>query len=251
MSYTGWKREPEKLAEFIDCTGLKHWEVVFDSGNMNREVEMVEVIVSSLDLDLTFHAPFSDINPASLDPAMREKSIEIIKRAVELSSRFSDVLVIHPGHLKPWGFYFPDKAWELNVKAFRDIGGFAEDHGIRVCVENMPDMRHTMCKTYEELEGLIHACEAECGIVFDVGHANTTGYVKKFLSKLDFISHIHVHDNDGKKDLHRPPGEGCVEWDEVLPELKKMDHGLCVMEIKSFKDGFKALEFLRNHGLRL
>ncbi len=251
VSYTNWHREPDKLLEFIEKTGIKYWEVVLDKGNMSREMEVVEDLVSSMNLNLTFHAPFSDINPASLIREVREKSIETIKKAIEVSSMFSDVIVAHPGNLKQRGFSFPEKAWELNVKAFREIGRHAEDHGVRVYVENMPEMKHTMCKTFEELEGLIYASETECGMVFDVGHANTTGCIRKFLSRLNLISHIHLHDNDGKKDLHKPLGEGCVDWEEVLPEIRKMSHVICVMEIKNFADGFKTIDFLRNYGIRM
>ena len=248
ISYIHWHREPAKLMKFIEKTGLKYWEVVLSSKNMEEERRAIEEIEASANLKLTFHAPFADLNPACLSPELRDRSIKTIKRAIEITSCFSDILVLHPGHLKPHGFCFPERAWEINVKSFQEIGKYADDHGVKLLLENMPDLKHTMCKSYEEVESMIHASGIDGGIVFDVGHANTTGNVKKFLMNLDSVSHIHLHDNDGKRDLHEPLGKGSVRWKEILPEISKLEDVVCILEIRNFRDGLRSLRYLEESG---
>ena len=31
----------------------------------------------------------------------------------------------------------------------------------------------------------------------------------------------HLHDNDGSDDTHSIPGDGTINWNEVIPALKK------------------------------
>ena len=33
--------------------------------------------------------------------------------------------------------------------------------------------------------------------------------------------HLHVHDNDLRRDLHLPLGAGRIPWDEVIPKVRK------------------------------
>ncbi len=47
------------------------------------------------------------------------------------------------------------------------------------------------------------------------------------------LLHIHIHDNDGKQDLHLLPGRGCFPWNSLLSYLKKIRYnGVLVLEPK-------------------
>ena len=54
--------------------------------------------INSYELKYTVHAPFIEVNPASVNPALAKASIDEIKRSVDLANTLdSDIVVIHPG----------------------------------------------------------------------------------------------------------------------------------------------------------
>ena len=59
------------------------------------------------------------------------------------------------------------------------------------------------------------------------------------------IGHVHVHDNDGKSDLHLGLGRGTVNWPEVINALKEAGYrGPLVVE--SVENVWESLAFLRS-----
>lgn len=50
-------------------------------------------------------------------------------------------------------------------------------------------------------------------------------YVKKFLSAFqDRITHVHLHDNHGKRDEHLPLGKGSVDFEYIAKTLRKIKY---------------------------
>ena len=47
------------------------------------------------------------------------------------------------------------------------------------------------------------------------------------------IKHVHLHDNNGDKDLHLPMGCGSIEWKKTLKTLKKYYNGTITLEVFS------------------
>ena len=101
---------------------------------------------------------------------------------------------------------------------------FALDNGVMLALENLGktgiiSMRRSldMIGTEPEKTGM--------GICIDIGHAHRSctadgirpeAYLKEFR---DLIIELHVHDNIGDKDLHRPPGEGTIDWGPVVEAI--------------------------------
>ena len=84
------------------------------------------------------------------------------------------------------------------------------------------------------------------GFTFDVGHANTVGLVNDFLDLLaEKISHVHIHDNMGKKDEHLSLGRGNINWKLVMERLSDYK-GVFVTEMGSVEEGIQSLDYLRN-----
>ena len=45
--------------------------------------------------------------------------------------------------------------------------------------------------------------------------------------------HIHLHDNDGQRDLHLPMGTGIIDWDALIKTLKRIYDGTITLEVFS------------------
>ena len=53
--------------------------------------------------------------------------------------------------------------------------------------------------------------------------------------------HVHLHDNDGHRDLHLPIGTGRIDWDRFIPRLKGVYDGTVTMEVFSNDRAFVTL----------
>ena len=95
----------------------------------------------------------------------------------------------------------------------------------KISIENtIPD---SMCENYVKyLEkaksvGTIYA-------TLDAGHGFVNGIeahklAQKIASTGIEIATLHAHDNDGKKDMHKPVGEGIIDFARLFEEIKKQN----------------------------
>ncbi|MEM2924148.1 MAG: sugar phosphate isomerase/epimerase family protein [Methanocellales archaeon] len=239
-------QDPFEWAFELEKIGFKGWEIVSEGKQkLSENLANIEAIASSTNLEITVHAPFSDLNIASLNQLIWEVSVKEICNCIKQASSFASTIVIHPGVLSPLGAQLPDKAWEQNIAALKIFGEKAREYGVRVVLENMPNIDRMLGQRLEELLGLIENSDQNIGIALDVGHAYLTKTLKSFLSNSEKIAHVHLHDNLGKKDDHLPIGTGAIKWQELLPKLMKIDAKF-IIESRNIADGKKSLENLRN-----
>lgn len=249
LSFSAYKlvTRPFNWAYDLEDMGFDGWEIVSEGQQKITKENLPEFndIINSLDLSITVHGPFSDLNPASLNEAIWNETVKQIKQCVELSADFSRIVVVHPGILSPLGSQMPDQAWARNVDALKELCSHAEDHGVTLCLENMPDIEKLLCRTPHEIFGMIESVDSPAlGITFDAGHANSMKNTDDFLKEKDKFAHVHIHDNNGKKDEHLELGKGNVNWGRVLPELKGFG-GMVVIEARSLEEGRRSLEYVR------
>ncbi len=238
--------KPFDWAAGLEDMGFDGWEIVSEGQQKLTKESLPGFldIINSMDLEITVHGPFSDLNPASVNDAIRDETIRQIKQCVELSADFSNIVVVHPGILSPLGSQMPDEAWTRNVDALRELNKHAEEHGVTLCLENMPDIEKLLCRTPHEIFGMMECVGNGIGMTFDVGHSNTMRNTAGFLKEKSKFKHIHIHDNNGKKDEHLELGKGTVDWGRVLPELMDFK-GMTVVEARSLEEGRRSLEYIR------
>ncbi|MDI3502189.1 MAG: hypothetical protein PWR13_1208 [Archaeoglobi archaeon] len=232
----------------MEEAGLDGWEIVDEGAQkLNEEnIKLFRDALSSTNLELSVHAPFSDLNLASLNEGILEETrrqiLESLERAHEIEA---EVVVIHPGHYSPLGLQLPDKVWEHCVESFIRISKKAEELNLKACVENMTNVFMMLCRNPEEVSELIEEVSSEnLWIALDVGHANLNGNLFDFM-KLSKIAHMHVHDNNGKEDEHLAVGEGNVDWRRFARELKKIDFtGAMTLELRTIEEAVRSMRFL-------
>jgi sugar phosphate isomerase/epimerase len=240
--------DPFKWAYTLEDHGYTGWEIVQEGSQClsSKTVQNLKNIYETTNLELTLHLPFSDMNLAGLNDSIRAEVLRQMKNYLTLASNYVNLAVVHPGYLSPYGAQVPDQAYMTNLASIRELCDFAADFGIIIAVENMPDFPKIFGKYPDEMQEMLDAVGSHnVGFTFDVGHANTVGLIDEFLGQLkDRISHVHIHDNMGKKDEHLPLGDGTVNWKQVMEELSNYK-GIFVTEMASVEEGIKSLEFLR------
>ncbi|PIV68951.1 MAG: sugar phosphate isomerase/epimerase, partial [Euryarchaeota archaeon CG01_land_8_20_14_3_00_38_12] len=138
----------EKISKHFD-----RWEVVAEGKHYLWDIkEKFLEITSSYNIVFSVHAPLSDINIASLNPRMRDESIQQINETIKISSQLGmNMVTMHPGHLSPLGVLVPEKVKELNKNSVKKISETAEEYGVTIALENMPNQRITTCHSLSEL----------------------------------------------------------------------------------------------------
>jgi len=231
----------------IEDAGYDGWEIVAD-GNYKLDnpdcFKKIEDVIANTHLGVTVHAPFGDLNLATLNDPIWRESIRQICTCITHASAFTDRITIHPGYISPIGKLMPQKVWNLQKEALRQIGRCAAEHSVIACLENMISVKEFLCQLPEELIGMTDGIEG-IGMTFDFGHANTLGKVNSYLPYVKKASHIHIHDKHGKSDEHLALGDGNINWTEVGKTVADNYSGVVIIEGRSIEEAKKSLLVFR------
>ena len=189
------------------------------------------------------HAPFG----AMLDmncpvPEFRPQMLLRQKLALAIAADFGvTTITIHPGGDR----FFPDvplaKLWDFTRAALDELIPEAEKRGIAIAIEN--SMTRGAAATAVVMFKDEYPTDT-LGLCYDSGHANVLDRGRDYPSGMayDFWHAVgcepvwddriiekmlpqmiscHLHDNDGSVDSHSMPGEGNVNWQKIIPLLKR------------------------------
>jgi sugar phosphate isomerase/epimerase len=202
--------------------------------------------LESFQINTTIHAPLSDINLASHNRTIRKASIEQVKKSMDLSVELnSEIVVVHPGQMPILKRNLEEKIFKYNLESLKECSRFAQDLGISMCVENMPDIEGLLFQDLEELYVLVNEIDAD--ITLDVGHAHNNRFAAEEMIKFDRIKHVHLSDNDGSFDDHKALGTGDIDFKSVIAGLKRVNYDeMLIIEVKSFQEVEPSLNYLRD-----
>jgi sugar phosphate isomerase/epimerase len=155
---------------------------------------------------------------------IHRESIDDLKRSVDwLRDAGGTCLVVHPG-----GLSVPEELTrrrESLARGLLELGEHARRTGVVVCVENMPPGVHPGSRMSELAELLGELGHPQLALALDTGHANLmAGAAHETRAAGTLLATTHVHDNDGRQDLHLPPGHGTVNWADWGCALDEVDY---------------------------
>jgi len=241
----------KRLVEYMERWSgeIRVWEII-DEGctSLTRAKESsIKELARSFDLKLSLHAPFLDVNIASLSAYMRRASIKHLSKSLLKAFRLEcRVYVIHGGsypHINVKG-----RAYRRAVKAIRELATIAEDLDIKLAVENSSLSSSQLFTEADEALSLLREVASEAvGLCLDVGHANIARQLDNFLEDCSkMIVHVHAHDNDGVSDLHLTPGRGIINWPKLIKKLREKGfEGALIVETEEDPlEGYRVLKGL-------
>jgi sugar phosphate isomerase/epimerase len=160
------------------------------------------------------------INLVDSDKARRVESMDEIKRALEVAETIPLSFLVQ--HLGGSGEGFDPHKFDYALSSIEHLHAFAKPLGVKVLLENIPNEMATPERLLEIIDTL-HL--ADLGICFDTGHAHLMSSVEQALELLQkHIRSTHLHDNGGLKDDHLFPGEGKIDWKQVMKLLREAPH---------------------------
>ena len=230
----------KEIMDYLESINVKYCELMMEYPYKRIDPD----IVNSYDIKTSIHAPLSDVNIASLNESIRKASVEEVKNSIDLASKInSEVVVAHPGHMAFLARKFPEKIRESSLTSLKECSKFAEERGINLCVENMPDMEGMTCKDLAELNDLVQ--EIGVSMTVDVGHAYNAGISVDEILKYDNIGHFHLSDNDGSFDNHNAVGSKDIDFKSLFEGLnKKKFDGVLVVEVTNKDEILESLDYI-------
>ncbi len=209
---------------------FKGWEFLAENEHGWDKREHIREIISTTDMHIQIHAPFNDINIASMNPRMVEASITEIEHSFKLASMLgAHMVTVHPGIYSPIGRFW-DGAKARAHKSLKQLSTLAEEYGVTCALENMPNLDVTMGVTPDEIQEFIHS--SKLSFCLDVGHAYTSGLLDQFLDMDVVPVNLHLHDNVGERDEHCTLGTGDIPFGSLMKKLYRYK-GNYVIECRS------------------
>jgi sugar phosphate isomerase/epimerase len=181
------------------------------------------------------HAPVGvEKNWVSAVEYRRRAGVEIIKNRVEMCRTLGgSVVVTHiPEHIAQ---NLGD--WCQLKTSFAELEGFCAHRGVRIAVENRPS---------DDFAGILELFAEYgsnyLGLCYDSGHGNIGGAGLAHLASVqERLISVHLHDNDGVYDQHKPVFTGTIDREALARIVAEFPYrGLLTFETDMKFPGFEG-----------
>ena len=218
---------------------LDHLCISENLNEENREKTIEDMTKAAAGRRIIVHGPFTELIPCAIDERARNLAMERHMESLQVCRELgAGKLILHSGWIP--SMYFPswqvEKSVEYWKKLVEEVGAAAPDtdkagaptagcgsfpsEDFTICVENVfepePD---TLIEIIDGVD------DPRLKICLDVGHANavkTGGPVEEWIEKMgERISHLHLHNNDGRSDSHGELTDGELDMDRLLRLAEK------------------------------
>ena len=201
-----------------------------------------ELVARAADAGLVIHSAHGcwggqtiqarQVDLASLDPTIVAESRDDIRRCLDWVHRAGgEFLVVHPGGLADPVDLRPRRS--VLVASLRLLAPVAEAAQVVLCVENMPPGVYPGTRMADLASLVAEVASPSVALAMDTGHA----FIAAASEPADLLSlsattraagrllaTTHVHDNNGRQDVHWPPGLGGIDWDRWVQHLDAIDY---------------------------
>lgn len=192
-------------------------------------------------LRVTIHAPFLDLRPGAIDPEIRRVTVKRLADALDLAGYFHPVSVVCHAAFDERYYLSGEEQWLSNsLETFQTLLSRAEALSCPICVENVYETTPVMLKRL--LDGVNSPYLRFC---FDTGHHNVFAVapVDVWIDTMSpYLAQLHIHDNQGIRDQHLPPGEGNFPFANLFAMLKEYNlNPIITLETHSMENFRKAM----------
>lgn len=183
--------------------------------NMDREFPAVEKTLEEALTGISrrvLHGPFNELFPCAIDLKARELAQFRFSQAAALAREYGAAKLVLHGGFNPQMYYHQ---WyvEQSILFWREFLTKLPE-GLTVCVENVLEPAPDML-----LDILRGVGNPRLRLCLDVGHVNAYSKVsaRDWIEKYGaYLSHLHIHNNDGTWDTHSALYEGTLPIRELL-----------------------------------
>ncbi len=219
-------------------------EVLENEDEMNRLVEFYQR--EGLPKGSTMHGAFFDIVVFSHDLRIREISELRMEQSMKIAVRIGVKGVVFHTNISPVlsSMEYDQRAIEMTVEYLECLLKRYPD--TEIYLENMFDADPDILAAISE-----KLCIYEnYGVCFDYAHASISSTpIQTWVEALaPYIKHIHINDNNLKRDQHLALGDGKIDWQQFMEYRKKyFDNCSLVIETTLPENQRRSLKYLEQN----
>lgn len=219
------KRLTEEKLEQLKSAGFTDIEVEVgrirskeDLDTLKSQIKMVRELVEKKNINIwSIHIPYGkDIDISLINDSQREQVMkEVTLLMAECENLKPEKLVIHPSY-EP----IPDEERAERLKAckasLRVLVQRAKEYNTQLTIECLP--RTCLGNTGNEVQSIVNEVKG-LGVCCDVNHLlqeSPEEFIKTVGSN---VVTLHISDYDGIDERHWLPGQGVINWNNVLESL--------------------------------
>lgn len=192
------------------------------------QVEKVKELLQRYNLSIVGHTAWY-LPIGSAVRSLRQTAVRELERYFRVLSKLGAKFVtIHANW--PGGMFSAREGIRFQLESLTSLVNYARKYNLEIMYEPMDTPEDNIKNISAILNEL-----PEIFLHIDIGHASLSGnnpkkLIRRFHSR---IKHVHLHDNDTRKDLHLPLDCGKINWREIIKVLKEYYDGTITLEIFS------------------
>jgi sugar phosphate isomerase/epimerase len=173
-------------------------------------------------IEYTLHAPCFDLNPASANAGARDECVRQSELAIYMAAQLGVAeVVVHSGMRSDPKIPL-DQTLGWSIESLRRIARTAEQHRVRVSVENVGYGPAGFITRPEVLLDIVRKIDSGLiGITLDTGHAALQGFAidAAIAAFGDNLTHVHLHNTQGRSDDHLTLEHGVIAFEPIFRQL--------------------------------
>ena len=165
--------------------------------------------------------PFKEIDISSTDEDLRASTIKKCKDLIEKGAQIGiKRFIVHPSG-EPIEDVDRENRLSQAKKSLKQLAEIAEECNAVIAVENLP--RTCLGNCSKEILELISA-DSRLRVCFDTNHLLGEKIENFVLAVGDKIITTHVSDYDAINERHWLPGEGVIDWNNLIDAFEKIGY---------------------------
>ena len=221
-----------RIIKVIKDAGYDGVEVPVSPGNPNNYGQIREILDDNGLECTTITNVGIDANPASLIPSVRQKALDQLKWAVDVSADLRSENMVGPFHAS-YGAFSGRGVSDQELEWSADIMGQLADYAaaqapkMKLSIEFLNRFEAYVLNTTEESVNFVNRVGRDnFGILYDTHHAHheENNIQKAIQTGGKSITHVHFSENQ-----RGTLGEGLVDWDASVKALHGIGYDTWIM----------------------
>jgi sugar phosphate isomerase/epimerase len=196
------------------------WKLAEDLDKYMKQAETGYSILTKAGINISsFHLPFG--NPVEISGPgddRAEKAVAANKRILDWAAEKKIGIAVLHGSFEPIKPEERRDRMNRAVKSIKILGDYAKSKNIVLAIEDLPRTCLGNCAD-EILELTDNGKNAK--VCFDVNHLLIETHKAFFEKTIPCIITTHLSDYDRVDERHWIPGDGCIDWKELIGFFKK------------------------------
>lgn len=191
----------------------------------SRAIRNLRTVADDLGVKIWAIHPPDRGNLTSEDKISRVTQLDVIRHSVDIALELGAAVISFHAGLRMSDISPRSISMERLRLSLEELAEYSCTTPVILCLETLMGANNDITNR-ELLDYTKMGTQSALGVVIDTGHS----FIARDLYGMPQLAgrkllNLHLHDNDGVRDLHRVPGAGSIDWGRVIDDLCAADYG--------------------------